>query len=308
MKKTIITTTIHHVLPAIEKFDRLEDWDLIVIGDVKTPKYSLQRGTFISWEEQKSKYPDLCNIMGPNSVDRGRNIGFIEAYAQGADIIATIDDDNIPLDNWGDSIVVGKEVKVSLLESSEQVFDPMSVTNAPHLWHRGFPLDAVSSRPTVYSAGIKTMVPLVQANLWVGDPDIDAICRLIYRPNIVDLRTNFSLFTTNSFSPFNTQNTIIDRSAIKDYISIPFIGRMDDIWGAYLFEAKHPGTVVYGQPTVEQVRSPHNLINDMQLEWIGYQYTGEFIRRLALGNIDHALELIPQKSIEAIKIYESYFE
>lgn len=307
MKKTIITTTIHSVLPAIKKYDLLEDWNLIVVGDVKTPEYILQRGTFISWEEQKSKYSDLCDIMGPNSVDRGRNIGFIEAYIQGADIIATIDDDNIPLCGWGES-VVGKEINVTTFESSEQVFDPMSATNAPHLWHRGFPLDAISSRPTAYTIGEKKIIPLVQANLWLGDPDIDAICRLIYRPNLAKLETNFSLFTTNCFSPFNTQNTIIDRSVIKDYISIPFIGRMDDIWGAYLFEAKHPGTVVYGRPTVKQVRSPHDIINDMKLEWIGYQYTGEFIERLASGNIKYALELIPQKSVEAIEMYESYFK
>jgi hypothetical protein len=45
MRKIIVTTTINPPTEAILKFDAMEDWDLVVIGDLKTPKdYALKRG------------------------------------------------------------------------------------------------------------------------------------------------------------------------------------------------------------------------------------------------------------------------
>ena len=45
MKKVIVTTTINEPTEAIEKYDSLKDWELVVIGDKKTPKgYKLKRG------------------------------------------------------------------------------------------------------------------------------------------------------------------------------------------------------------------------------------------------------------------------
>jgi len=37
MKKGIVTTTIKAPTKAIEKFQLLPDWELVVIGDKKTP-------------------------------------------------------------------------------------------------------------------------------------------------------------------------------------------------------------------------------------------------------------------------------
>ena len=37
--KFIITTTINNPTAAIQKFDQMEDWKLIVIGDKKTPPF-----------------------------------------------------------------------------------------------------------------------------------------------------------------------------------------------------------------------------------------------------------------------------
>lgn len=51
MRKVIVTTTINAPTIAIEKFDAMLDWELVVIGDLKTPKdYKLKRGTYWSPE------------------------------------------------------------------------------------------------------------------------------------------------------------------------------------------------------------------------------------------------------------------
>jgi hypothetical protein len=48
MKKVIVTTTINPPTKAIHKFDSMPDWDLVVIGDLKTPKdYALKRGAIL---------------------------------------------------------------------------------------------------------------------------------------------------------------------------------------------------------------------------------------------------------------------
>jgi hypothetical protein len=53
-------------------------------------------------------------LLVGKSIQR-RNVGFVFAYNEGADIIATVDDDNIPYDNWGDNVLVGQEVEVRFI-------------------------------------------------------------------------------------------------------------------------------------------------------------------------------------------------
>ena len=55
MKKVIVTTTINKPTKAIDLFESMEGWDLVVIGDKKTPAdYKLKSGQYISPEEQES--------------------------------------------------------------------------------------------------------------------------------------------------------------------------------------------------------------------------------------------------------------
>ena len=48
----IVTTTINNVTPALQKYDNLKDWNLIVVGDKKTPNLKLKNGEFIPWNQQ----------------------------------------------------------------------------------------------------------------------------------------------------------------------------------------------------------------------------------------------------------------
>mgnify|MGYP007000220686 len=93
-------------------------------------------------------------------------------------------------------------------------FDPISVTNYNHLWHRGFPLQLLSKRE--YTKSKKNIHIDVQADFWDGDPDIDAICRMEHAP-ICKFERNIFPFSSNKFSPFNSQNTFLSRKIIKDF-------------------------------------------------------------------------------------------
>ena len=146
MKKYIITTTINNPTEAIHKFDEMHDWKLIVIGDKKTPvNYKLKNGIYLTPEDQENYDKDLSDAIGWNCIQR-RNFGLIKAYELGADIVATIDDDNIPLDNWGNNLMISKEINLDYYLTDEIAFDPLSVTNHKNLWHRGFPLQLLSKR------------------------------------------------------------------------------------------------------------------------------------------------------------------
>ena len=81
---------------------------------------------------------------------------------------------------------------------------------------------------------------------------------------------NIFPFSSNKFSPFNSQNTFITRNVIKHYFLFPHIGRMDDIWASYYVESKG-FKVLYNKPSVYQKRNVHDLTKDMELEYIGYK-------------------------------------
>ena len=171
----------------------------------------------------------MSKILGWNTIER-RNIGFLYAFHSGAKIIATVDDDNIPSKSWGEKIYVNKEVVATSYHSKNNFFDPVYKTEHKNLWHRGYPVQLLESRSSKKGKKIKFKC-LVQADFWNGDPDIDAICRISQHPNVKF--KNFNPFTTVNITPFNSQNTFISSDILKYYFMFPFVGRMDDIWGAY---------------------------------------------------------------------------
>jgi hypothetical protein len=79
-------------------------------------------------------------------------------------------------------------------------------------------------------------------------------------------------------SPFNSQNTFLSRECFPTYAVLPFIGRMDDVWGSYLFQKSFPGSVVYNKASVYQKRNRQSLKKNMRDELIGYEDTLNFIQ------------------------------
>jgi hypothetical protein len=303
MKKCIVTTTINAPTKAIALFDAMPDWDLIVIGDKKTPPgYALQRGRYVGPEEQEAYDKALSDAIGWNCIQR-RNFGLLLAHDAGADVVAVVDDDNIPLRGWGENVMVGREVEVNYYQTALPAFDPVGATNHPHLWHRGFPLQLLAQRE--YPApSRRTIRPDVQADFWNGDPDIDAVCRMEHAP-VCDFDPSLFPLAANSPAPFNSQNTFLSGAMLKDYFLFPHVGRMDDIWAAYYVQAKGY-VVVFGAPSVFQERNVHDLTRDMKLEYLGYENNLQIVRDLAVD--PQALQAhLPGRAIYAFERYAKHF-
>jgi hypothetical protein len=302
MKKYIVTTTINSPTEATIKYSQKNDWTLIVVGDTKTPheEYQNLNCIYLHPEEQEKKYKKLSDIIGWKSIQR-RNIGFLEAYNLGADIVATVDDDNIPYDSWGTDVLVGKEIECDLYQSKHDVFDPLSVTKRNEVWHRGYPIEYVPTRHCVEYKGKTKRKVLVQADLWDGDPDIDAMARLSIKP-VMKYDDITQPYCSNQIAPFNSQNTFLAREVIPYYSVLPHVGRMDDIWGAYILQLYFPNSVVYNRASVYQDRNVQDLITNLEKEIIGYRNTLNLIQNLSSYN-----DYLPKETQEYFSTYRSYF-
>ena len=304
MKKVIVTTTINPPTEAIHRFDAMEGWDLVVIGDRKTPAdYRLARGTYLSPADQERYDRKLSDAIGWNCIQR-RNFGFLIANDMHADLVAVIDDDNIPNEQWGKNIFVGSEIEVNYYKTDLPAFDPIGATNYPALWHRGFPLQLLAKRD--YSGLERRRVHVdVQADFWDGDPDIDAFCRMEHAPACAFDKSYFPL-AANKLAPFNSQNTLLSGALLKDYFLWPQIGRMDDIWAAYYVQALG-AKVVFGAPTVFQERNVHDLTRDMLGELRGYEHNLNIVRDLA-EDPESIAAYLPGQAIRAWQLYRRHFQ
>ncbi|MGO8930267.1 MAG: hypothetical protein ACLQU3_25640 [Limisphaerales bacterium] len=303
MKKVIVTTTINPPTKAIEAFQAMEDWELVVAGDKNTPHdFRLERGIYITPEEQEKYDPALSEAIGWYSIQR-RNFAFLWAHDMKADIVALVDDDNIPLSGWGQDLLLGREVEVNYYETDLAAFDPVGATNYPRLWHRGFPLELLAKRD--YSRHVRRQVRVdIQADFWNGDPDIAAICRLEYAPKCTFDPTPFPM-ASNRMSPFDSQNTFIHGRMLRDYFMLPQVGRMDDIWASYYVQAKGL-QVVYNLASVYQQRNKHDLIVDLREEYLGCENNLPLVQSLA-RDPESILAFLPERAARAFQLYRKHF-
>ena len=210
---------------------------------------------------------------------------------------------NIPYENWGKDLLIGKEVNIKHFDISEDVFDPVGATNYKNLWHRGFPLQILKKRnyQNIYKDVIK---PDIQADFWNGDPDIDAICRMEHAPECSFDNSCFP-FSSNKSAPFNSQNTFLLGSCLKDYFLFPHVGRMDDIWAAYYMQSKGY-KVVFNSASVYQERNPHDLTKDMKKEYLGYENNLNLVKDIN-SDPDAIYSYLPGLSIRAFDLYKRHF-
>ena len=304
MKKFIVTTTIQEPTEATLKYSHMEGWDMIIVGDIKTPHNSYKdiNATYLHPDIQEDLYPRLSDAIGWNCIMR-RNIGFIHAYELGADVVASIDDDNIPYENWGKDVRVGQEIDVHVFDSLDiNVFEPLQVTNHSELWHRGFPISYLTKVRPIVHRGIQKRKILFQADLWDGDPDVDAICRLIHMPRDLELKVDVP-FTSNNFIPFNSQNTFIAREALPYYMVLPFVGRSDDIWGGYIAQYLLDTRPLFMPPTVYQKRNEQSIKKNLEDEVFGYVTTDTLLQ-----NIKQYVKYLPEKTNNALIEYRKLYD
>lgn len=313
MKSTIVTTTIN--IPALltnyarnARHYGHTELDFIVIGDRKSAAGTAEfcatirqyyPCTYLDIPAQKQyldRFPQLWSHLRLDSIQR-RNIGLLMAYENGADVIITIDDDNFVMnqDFVGLHSVVGTRPQMPAYASTSGWFNVCSVLEVDgnlEFYHRGYPVEMRWIEMS-HSTTIASSDRLIAGNagFWLDNPDIDAVTRMVRQPVVRGLKQpwtgNFCLHN-GTWSPFNSQNTALMRSAIPAYFLSPYVGRYDDIWASYILTriAEHLNhCIAFGYPLVRQERNPHDLWKDLDVERNGMIMTGEFCAALRALNL-----------------------
>jgi hypothetical protein len=272
-EKAIIITTINPPTEAVKKISSTcPDWTFFVIGDRKTPADWAWPGVkFVSAAEQLETGGAFAAECPFNHYAR-KNAGYLYAIAQGAEIIAETDDDNIPYDSFLQNVdrqVHGRQVQKSGWENVYTHF------TGDKIWPRGFPLELIT-------ASLKAKSPLgetaafdcpVQQFLADGDPDVDAVYRLTIEAQ-TKFQSNTVILSEGTYCPFNSQNTIFWPEAypllyLPAYVSF----RMTDIWRSFIAEVclyAMDKSIAFRDATVFQERNQHSLIRDFADEIPGY--------------------------------------
>lgn len=289
MKTTIIMPTIH-----VPK--NLDEWapllstgdDIIIAGNDRTPhdevtaylddladRHQTLHIEYLHPDEELSTRWEHESFLERNHTHR-RNLALINALWRGTDLLVTIDDDNYPMQRtW----LQGVQNLVNL-PNNRQVIKGSEFWNAasmcvPPVIHRGYPVSRWQTYEEVtYEAPNAEEIGVV-ACLWLGDPDINAMERILKDPVVTGIHQSVTL-GADVWCPFDSQSTAIAGKLAPLMFMWTNVGRMDDIWASYLMRAimdilsVH---VTYGRPVVRQDRNPHNLIKDLKDEMLGYEHT-----------------------------------
>lgn len=266
MKKFIIITSIFEPTEAVEKFAALEDWQLIVVGDKKTKQgWQYENVIYLSPEDQeKLNYPIVSELPW-NSYGR-KMIGYLYAINHGADVIADTDDDNIPYDNWGKNI--SWEGEFDSIDQNDFV-NMYKLFTPEHIWPRGYPLNKIMTPQSVSLKKEKQKVGIWQF-LADEDPDVDAIYRLTNNKPVFFEKRSPIILEKNTFSPFNSQNTIFTKELfpllyLPAFVTFRYTDILRGLIAQPIMWTKNY-KLGFDNATVIQKRNPHNYLKDFESE------------------------------------------
>ncbi|HRU05793.1 MAG TPA: STELLO glycosyltransferase family protein [Candidatus Brocadiia bacterium] len=281
-KRFVVLTTILRPTEAVRRFAALPGWQVVVVGDLKTPSdWRLPGVTYLGPQAQRDLFPGLAERLPWNHYAR-KNLGYLYAMSQGADVIADTDDDNAPLPGWETSV---PPPMASLpLVTSPPVANIYRLFTDEPIWPRGLPLDLVLSNEeiAIESAGPQRVLAL--QGLVDGEPDVDAIYRLTAGRPVRFRHRDPVVLNEGVFAPSNSQNTLWRRQAFPFLYLPSFVTfRFTDIlrgWVAQRCLWTVGGRMAFGPATAIQERNPHNLLRDFESEIPCYLQSGPAIAAL----------------------------
>jgi hypothetical protein len=263
---------------------------IIVITDHKTDHKAMSLAVMEAWNagvnvlcpalsEQVSfmQYVDAPDMFRWNS-DGRRNIGYLMSWRDGTDMMISVDDDNLPSPGWlrahEHALTAGS---MPFITCKSGFFNPCDLLQFlpgdTRVWARGFPYGMRT--PATYHRELAPCDVAINAGMWTGDPDVDAITRLALHPRAFTPKTGPGpvVLGDGMWAPVNSQNTAIRRDVIPAYCYFEHTGRFADIWQGYFAQAcaRHLGQHVrFGTPAADcAARNDHDLLNDLALEYDG---------------------------------------
>ncbi|MDA8113242.1 MAG: hypothetical protein M0Z43_00735 [Acidithiobacillus sp.] len=307
MKIACVTTTIN--IPTVLALYAKHGPDVMffVIGDRKTPDMEVvnfltdhvPNHVYYGIDTQHKLGWKCSQLIGESCIQR-RNIGFLEALNWGADVVVSVDDDNISLDrfyfNRMGVLLESVPFDGAQASSTSGWFDVGQLLS-PKSPHRGFP--HTKKAEPVFKPVVAAKVG-VAAGVCLGDPDISAAERIANGPTVHSvselLCSGIVVDPQETWTVWNSQNTAVIRELIPAWFMIPFVGRADDIFASLIVQRamRQTGHVThFGRPFVFQQRNAHDLIKDLEQETWGARHILEFAYYLeGIENRASVVELV----------------
>lgn len=309
------------------KFGRLEQVQVIVIPDRKTPEIAWtrcremsQRGlrTYCPTPDEQDSFLKSLGLKPdfiPYLSDNRRNVGYLMALQEDCDFVISLDDDNYARDEEDafheHSVVASGPTVYEVRESSTGFYNACDLleceNGARDVYPRGYPFFARHQERSISSHSVRGEIQ-VNTGLWLQDPDVEAIACLVQNPHIKGFLGHSEILGPGTWSPVNTQNTALRREALVAYYFVrmgyPIAGmaieRYGDIFSGYFIQAcmKQLGALLrVGTPVVEHRRNHHDSIRDATAEWGAILVLEEFLPWLRAAKLSGSTWLEAYRSL-----------
>jgi hypothetical protein len=288
---TSIAGPDHPVLNLFARECSIRNISFVVAGDTKSPEhFMIPDCDFLSISSQQ-KLPFNIATLIPDRHYSKKNLAYLKAISDGADIIIETDDDNIPLPEFWEER--NSYLKGHVLEQKNWV-NTYRYFSDINIWPRGFCLQFLSEElPDTNAPDTYSYFCPVQQGLADENPDVDAIYRLTMPLPVYFKKGTTIILGNQSICPFNSQNTTWFREAFALlYLPSCCSFRMTDIWRSFIAQRimwTCGWHLAFHQATVYQQRNEHNLMKDFEDEITGYVNNEQLVNELI------ALELKPGK-------------
>jgi hypothetical protein len=277
----VVVTTIQGPTAAMRRLAQVVQscgGKLLVVGDRKGPSaYPVANSELLTLAGQLALPWRLPSLLPVNHYVR-KNAGYLLAISRGASCIYETDDDNAPKRTWKPRRL---EVKAVAVERQGWC-NVYGYFSSQRLWPRGFPLEAIESarhwQPPKSSRASVISSP-IQQGLADGNPDVDAVWRLILSADVRFKSKPSVALKRGSWCPFNSQTTWWWPEAYPLlYLPSHCTFRMTDIWRSFIAQRciwEIGGAVSFHAPEVVQERNAHDLFKDFQDEVPGYLHNAK---------------------------------
>jgi hypothetical protein len=294
--KCVIITTINKPTETIMKHIANTKYDVIIVGDNKTPNdYKTLNCIYLDIVSQKKLFPELSELLPYNHYCR-KNLGYLYAIKKGYKIIYETDDDNVPYDNF-DNVLEYNNLQMITEKNNKFINIFKYFTNNAHIWPRGLPLSLIKNKPN-YLINNTRNSPSIINGLVENDPDVDALFRIIcIHQNTIKWEKNKAILINNkNVCVFNTQNTFWLNPELFICLLIPcsVSFRYCDILRGIINNIilkKTNNYMMYSSPNVIQNRNEHNLISDFKSEYEMYIHNENILDYIE-NNIDDSVKSI----------------
>jgi len=276
-RKFIVITSIFEATQAVKKFSDIPGWQLIVVGDKKTPpNWEYKDVIYLGPDDQEKLNFQITKHLPWDHYCR-KMVGYLYAMRSGADIIFDTDDDNEPKESWPSLPEPGEPIKVL---SGQKFINVYKYFTNEFVWPRGYPLSLVLSDQEINSSKTSSSVGVWQF-LADEDPDVDAIYRLTNDKPIYFDENEPIILANGTACPFNSQNTAFIKEVFPLLYLPAFVTfRFTDILRGLVAQPilwENGYQLGFGPATVIQKRNPHDYMRDFESEIPVYLHSEEVI-------------------------------